>query len=54
MTQFAELGFEDQLIGRTEQSPMLVPTQAAKPQPLETQTILALQAAESQATALVQ
>ncbi len=54
-TQFPEAGFEDQLIGRTEQSPTLLPkTQAAKPQPAETQTPPPPQAAESQATALVQ
>jgi hypothetical protein len=47
-------GFEDQLIGRTEQSPTLVPKiQAEKPQPAETQKAPAPQAPESQATALV-
>jgi hypothetical protein len=50
-------GFEDQLVGRTEQSPTLVPkVQAEKPQPAEmlTQAAPAPQAPESQATALVQ
>lgn len=43
-------GFEDQLVGRTEQSPTLVPkVQAEKQQPAETQ-----KAPESQATALVE
>ena len=43
-------GFEDQLVGRTEQSPTSVPkVQAEKPQQAETQ-----KAPESQATALVQ
>jgi len=53
--QFPEPGFEDQLVGRTEQSPTLVPrVQAEKPQPAETQKAPVPQAAESQATALVQ
>ncbi len=48
-------GFEDQLVGRAEQSPTLVPkVQAEKPQPAETQTPPAPQAPESQATALVE
>jgi hypothetical protein len=48
--QFPKPGFEDQLVGRTEQSPTSVPkVQAEKPQPAETQ-----KAPESQATALVQ
>jgi len=49
-------GFEDQLVGRTEQSPTLVPkVQVEKPQPAEmpTQTAPAPQVPESQATALV-
>jgi hypothetical protein len=50
-------GFEDQLIGRTEQSPTLVPkVQAEKQQRAETatQAAPARQAPESQATALVE
>jgi hypothetical protein len=46
-------GFEDQLVGRTEQPTTLIPkVQAEKPQPAEMPT-QAAQAPESQATALV-
>jgi hypothetical protein len=55
--QSPKSGFEDKLVGRTEQSPTLVPkVQAEKPQQAEvpTQAAPAPQAPESQATALVQ